>query len=128
MFQMIEETQTTITDLPAAIEATAIAVHAAAKTVEQRREFVTLRACEIKTEILTARNEAGKPVYSNDAARECAVTDALASDDNYQQLVEELDDAERLKIALAAKLERLRAVYRIALIDYEADRLGRCAA
>jgi hypothetical protein len=52
MFQIIEEMQATIADLPSAIEATAIAVHGAAKTLEQRRELVVLRACELKTEIL----------------------------------------------------------------------------
>lgn len=128
MFQIIEDTPMTITDYPSAIEATAIAHHAAAKTLEQRRELAALRACELKTEVLNAKNEQGKPAYSNETARECAIADALASDQDYQSLIEEADQAERLKVELSAKLERLRAEYRVALIDYEADRLGRRAA
>lgn len=129
MFQMIEgDDAMTITDYPAKIEATALALHAAAKTFDERRELVSLRAYELKTKILTAKNEAGKPLYSNEGLRECAVTDALASDENYRALVAEADEAERLKVELAAKLERLRAEYRIRLIDYEAGQLGRRAA
>jgi hypothetical protein len=37
-------------------------------------------------------------------------------------------EAERLKVELAAKLERLRDEYRIALIDHEADRLVRSSS
>lgn len=125
MLQMIEENVMTITEYPAKIEATALALHAAAKMLEERRELAALSACELKTEILIARNEAGKPLYSNDSLRECAISDALASDENYRELVVEADEAERLKVELATKLERLRAEYRIRLIDYEADRLGR---
>ncbi|MCW5967573.1 MAG: hypothetical protein KIT57_03605 [Blastocatellales bacterium] len=125
---MNHDAQNRITDFPAAIEATAIAHHTAGKTLEFRRELVALRAAEIKVDILIARNDAGKPLYSNETARECATVEALASDEQYQQLIEEANQAERLKTELAAKLERLRAQYRIALIDYEADRLGRRAA
>jgi len=46
----------------------------------------------------------------------------------FQHFTEECDEAERLKVELAAKLERLRAGYRVALINYEADKLGRRVA
>jgi hypothetical protein len=82
----------------------------------------------VKLEIINAKTEAGKPLYSNETARECAIADALARDEAFLQFTEECDEAERLKVELAAKLERLRAEYRFALIDHEADRLGRRAA
>jgi hypothetical protein len=129
MIKMIEENEImTISDYPARIEATALALHGAAKVLEQRRELASLHAAEIKLEIITAKNEVGKPVHSNESARECAIVETLARDEAYQQLVEEVDQAERLKIELAAKLERLRSEYRISLIEHEADRLGRRAA
>lgn len=129
MFTMIEEITTQIVaDLPAKIEATVLALHAATKSLEHRRELVSLHAAQIKAEIISAKSDTGKPLYSNDAARDCAITAALAGDETYQDFISEADDAERLKTELAAKLERLRAEYRIALINYEAGRLGRRAA
>jgi hypothetical protein len=129
MITMIEESNTkTINEYPAVIEATALALHVASKVLELRREFSSLHASEVKLEIINARTEAGKPLYSNETARECAIADALARDEAFQHFTEECNEAERLKVELAAKLERLRAEYRIALIDHEADRLGRRAA
>ena len=60
----------------------------------------------MKLEIINARTEAGKPLYSNETARECAVIDALARDEEYRHFTEEYDEAERLKVELAAKQER----------------------
>jgi hypothetical protein len=129
MITMIEESNTkTINEYPALIEATALALHVASKVLERRREISSLHASEVKLEIINAKSEAGKPLYGNETARECAIADALARDEAFHHFTEECDEAERLKIELAAKLERLRAEYRLGLIDYEADRLGRRAA
>jgi hypothetical protein len=128
MITMIEDDTMTINEYPARIEATALALHAASKVLEQRRELAGLHAAEIKLEIINAKTEAGKPLHSNETARECAITEALARDEAFQQMTEECDQAERLKVELSAKLERLRSEYRLALIDHEADRLGRRAA
>lgn len=129
MITMIEDSNTkTINEYPALIEATALALHVASKVLERRRELSSLHASEVKLEIINAKNESGKALYSNETARECAIADALARDEAFEQFTEECDEAERLKVELAAKLERLRAEYRMALIDHEADRLGRRAA
>ena len=129
MITMIEESSTkTINEYPSLIEATALALHVASKVLERRRELSSLHASEVKLEIINARTEAGKPLYSNETARECAIADALARDEEFHHFIEECDEAERLKVELAAKLERLRTEYRITLIDHEADRLGRRAA
>jgi hypothetical protein len=130
MIKMIEENDTTMTvsEYPARIEATSLALHVASKVLERRRDLSSLHASDMKLEIVNAKTEAGRPLYSNETARECAVADALARDEEYQHFTEECDEAERLKVELAAKLERLRAEYRFALIDHEADRLGRRAA
>ena len=129
MITIIEESNTkTINEYPALIEATALALHVASKVLERRRELSSLHASEIKLEIINTKTEAGKPLYGNETARECAIADALARDEAFLHFTEECDEAERLKAELSAKLERLRAEYRIALIDHEADRLGRRAA
>ena len=129
MITMIEESSSkTINDYPALIEATALALHVASKVLERRRELSSLHASEVKLEVINAKTEAGKPLYSNETARECAIAEALARDEAYRQFAEECDEAERLKVELAAKLERLRAEYRVALIEFEADKLGRRTA
>lgn len=128
MLRDITSDQNDLHGLPDAIEATNLAHFAAGKTLDAVRAQASQVAAEIKTEVLSAKNEAGKPLYSNDQQRDAAITIALATDDEYQQLVQDVEHAERLKATLAAKLERLRGDYRIALIDYEADRLGRRSA
>lgn len=118
----------TINEYPALIEAANLELYEAGKELDEERERLARYEAGIKVQILTARNEAGKPLYSNDALRDAAFTEAIADDDRHQQLRVLADGAELEKFTAAAKLDRLRAEFRIALIEYEAERLGRRSA
>ena len=71
-----------------------------------------------------ARNEEGKPLYTNDKTRERAARTSLKADAQYQRDRETARILERRVAMLTAEVERMRRDYRIALIDYEREQLG----
>ena len=77
---------------------------------------------------LVPKNGEGKPLHSNDKAREVAAHRALKADDGYQRDKATERILERKKLELEASIERLRRESRVALIDYESKTLGHRAA
>ena len=79
-------------------------------------------------EAADARNDEGKPLYTNDKQRERAARQNLRADTQYTRDRETARILERRIALLNAEIERLRRELRIAMIDYERAELGQRAA
>ena len=75
-----------------------------------------------------ARTDEGKALYTNDKQRERAARATLREDAQYQRDRETARILERRCSELTAEIERMRRDYRIALVDYEREQLGRRVA
>lgn len=79
-----------------------------------------------KADVLTAKDKAtSKALYTNDTARECAVNKLLSERDGYNDLKASERHIETVKAERNTRLDRLRKEFEIALLDWEAERLGR---
>ena len=74
---------------------------------------------------LYARDAAGKAIHSNEQSRSVALRRALRDSATHQQFRTLEQGCEMRKATIAAKLEKLRKEFSIALLDYEATHLGR---
>jgi hypothetical protein len=115
-----------IREYPEQIENAALALHEASQQLQSVREEIGRLECQVKAEVLTAKDGAsGKVLYSNDTARDCAVNKLLSEHPGYNDLKASERQIEAVKAERSARLERLRKEFEIALLDYEAERLGR---
>lgn len=114
-----------IHDYPKQIEATALDLAATIETLSELREQIKAAEVETLASVIAARGEDGKPLHSNDRARDIAFHFALRADSTHSQDRASERILEHKKSVLEAELERLRREYRIALIDYERAELGR---
>lgn len=102
---------------PEQIEATALQLSAKTREVQDLREQIDLRESAATLEVLNARDEQGRALYSNETARNAAIKLALASNNNFQDLDRKLVAAETERAQLLARLERLRGEFRLHLLD-----------
>lgn len=113
-------------EYPEQIESSALQLHEASEQLQSVREEIGRIEIHTKADVLTAKDEGtGKALYSNDTARDCAISKRLEQDANYADCRERERQLERTKTEQTARLERLRREFQLALIDYEAERLGR---
>ena len=96
--------------------------------MSETRDRIEDSKVEALNAVITARTEDGKPVHTNDKARDIALHFALRSDSSYCQDCATVRILEHKRATLEAEIERLRREYRIALIDYERAELGRLDA
>jgi len=116
----------TIHEYPQTIASAVMQLHKTTRHLNDIREELQRIEIEIKGQVQTAINEeTRKPLYSNDTAREAAVALKLDESAGYRDLRAAERVAELDKALASAELERLRKEYEIALLDYEAERLGR---
>ena len=71
----------------------------------------------ISLAILDARNEAGKPFYSNETPRTAALTQKLHEDADYRIKQAAIRNAERERAHLQALLEQLRGLFKVELLE-----------
>ena len=81
------------------------------------REALALREATISLAILDARNETGKPLYSNETARAAALTIRLNEDAEYRIQQAAIRNAERERGHLQAMLEQLRGLFKVELLE-----------
>ncbi|HXG66560.1 MAG TPA: hypothetical protein VNO70_15780 [Blastocatellia bacterium] len=117
-----------VRDYPKEIEALSLELAEATSDLAAVREQMEVEEMETLSTILHARDEAGKPLYGNDKARDIARHRALRDSDTYRQYQLMERGLEARKAAIAAKLERLRKEFSIALLEFEATQLGRRSA
>ncbi len=106
---------------PEQIEANALQLSTKTREVQDLREQVDLRESAATLEVLNARDEQGRALYSNETARSAAIKLALASNNNYQELDRKLIAAETERAQLLARLERLRGEFRLHLLDRQQE-------
>lgn len=111
---------------PQAIADEMLEIHASGQEIEDLRREVQQFEDAAFTEVLTARQEGSdKPLFSNETARMVAVRAHLSRSDDYTAAQLRLRRAENDRAAHVARLEQLRLEYRLRLIDYEVEFLGR---
>jgi hypothetical protein len=81
-----------------------------------REELAALEA-EISLQILDAKTDAGKPLYSNETARANVLTLQLRQHTDYQYRLANLRATEQERARLQAGLERLRGLFKVELIE-----------
>ena len=114
-----------IQDYPKQIETAALDLSVTCEALSDLRERIRDQEIEALSAVIAARTEDQKPLYSNDKAREMAVHRSLKESESYQRDLATLRTLEHKRASLEAEIERLRREYRIALIDYEREQLGR---
>ncbi|HET9531623.1 MAG TPA: hypothetical protein VFQ92_14800 [Blastocatellia bacterium] len=117
-----------ISDYPKEIEAAALDLAATCEELSETRDRIKVAEIEALASVIAAKGENDKPLPTNDKARDIAVFFALRSDSSYCQDKATERILEHKKATLEAEIERLRREYRISLIDYEAERLGKRGA
>jgi predicted nucleic acid-binding Zn-ribbon protein len=105
--QKIEELQLQIADLN--------------RDLDDVREKVATREALMTIEIVTARDETGKPLYSNESMRAAAVTLAKNNSEELRNLWEQENNFEYKKSELFARLERLRLEFKLYLIERQEE-------
>ncbi len=94
--------------LPGKIEAQKTKIRQLREAYAEKEQARALREAEIMDEINTAINpNTGKPLYSNEKAREAAKLRKMSTDPEYQQLTQLVKEAEMAVNAAQDELERL---------------------
>ena len=117
-----------IHQIPAQIESKQQELITDSKDLAIVREQIKDAELDAICEAAEARGEDGKPLHTNDKFRERAARQSLKADAQYSQDKETARILERRVALLTAEIERLRRDYRIALVDYEGQILGRRVA
>jgi hypothetical protein len=114
-----------INDYPKEIERAGLDLAATIEELSETRERIRITEIETLANVMAAKGGNDKPLYSNDRARDIAVHFALRADSSYNQDLATVRILEHKKATIEWEVERLRREYRIALIDYEREQLGR---
>ena len=110
-----------MTNLPERIEQLALQQAAKSREVQDLREQISQRESAATLEILNARDEEGRPLYTNETARNAALKLALAANTRYTELERRLVTVETERATLLANLERARNEFRLHLLDRQAE-------
>jgi hypothetical protein len=81
------------------------------------RDALTAIEAEISLQILDAKTDVGKPLYSNETARANALTLQLRQHTDYQFRLTNIRATEQERARLQAALERLRGLFKVELIE-----------
>lgn len=106
---------------PERIETLALQVAAKTREVQDLREQIGLRESAATLEILNAKDEEGRPLYSNETARSAAIKLALSGNTKYQELNRRLAAAEQERAQLLATTERVRNEFKVYILDRQQE-------
>ena len=106
---------------PERIETLALQLAAKTREVQDLREQLDLKESAATLEVLNARDEGGRPLYSNETARNAALKLALTANTKYQELERKLSAAETDRAQLLASLERARNEFKLYLLDRQQE-------
>ena len=85
------------------------------------RDVISNREAVLSLDVLTAKDEKDKPLYSNETARSAAFTLSRRDDIELQTLTAELRTHEHRRAELLANLERLRGEFKLRLLDRQEE-------
>ena len=106
---------------PERIESLALQIAAKTREVQELREQIGLRESAATLEVLNAKDEEGRPLYSNETARSAAIKLALSGNTRYQELNRRLAATEQERAQLLANIERARNEFRVHLLDRQQE-------
>jgi hypothetical protein len=112
-------------DHPREIERAALDLAATVDEMTEIRERLKDVEMETLDGVINAKGSDEKPLCTNDRARELAVHRILKSDHSYQRDRSTLRILEHKRASIEAELDRLRREFRLAIIDYEREQLGK---
>lgn len=104
-------------DYPARIESVSLTIAAKSREMADLRNKISLQESIATLEVLNAKDEHSKPLYSNETARSAAIKLALAANPEYQELERKLAAIEMERAQGYASLERLRGEFKLYLLD-----------
>jgi hypothetical protein len=106
---------------PERIEAVSLTIAAKNREMADLRNQIDLKQSAATLEILNAKDESAKPLYSNETARSAAIKLALAANPRYQELERKLAAAEMDRAQAFASLERLRGEFKLYLLEKQQE-------
>ncbi len=104
-------------EYPARIESVSLTIAAKSREMTDLRNEISLKESVATLDILNAKDEHSKPLYSNETARSAAIKLALAANPEYQELERKLAAVEVERAGGYAALERLRGEFKLYLLD-----------
>ncbi len=107
----------TLNEYPQRIETASLTLQQAQQRLEKLREQLSLMEQVAILGVLAARDEHGKPAFSNETARAAELARRLATHAEYQALKDTVLQTERDKMVRLAQLERLRSEFKLALLE-----------
>ena len=108
-------------EYPARIESVSLTIAAKSREMAGLRNEMSLKESVATLEILNAKDEHSKPLYSNETARNAAINLAMAANPEYQELESKLAAVEMERAQGYAALERLRGEFKLYLLDRQQD-------
>ena len=106
---------------PQKIEELQIEIARVGAELQAVREEIGSREALMTLDIVTARDESGKPLYSNESLRAAALTLAKEQSEELNELKNREKALEQTRGELFARLERLRLEFKLFLLDREAE-------
>lgn len=106
---------------PQKIEEIQIEIARVGTELQTVREEIGNREALMTLDVVTARDESGKPLYSNESLRVAALTLAKEQSDELNDLKTREKALEQNRSELFARLERLRLEFKLFLLDHEAE-------
>lgn len=80
---------------------------------------------EVLLAVVAEKGADGKAAYTNEAARQARIRILLRNDARSQEIADKADTARKMRVKEQAQQESAERQFRVFLIDYELDRLGR---
>jgi hypothetical protein len=106
---------------PQKIEELQIEIARLGAELQTVREGIGSREALMTLDIVTARDEGGKPLYSNESLRAAALTLAKEQSEELNELKNREKTLEQTRGESFARLERLRLEFKLFLLDQEAE-------
>jgi hypothetical protein len=106
---------------PRKIEELSLEIARVSAELQDVREEIGSREAFMALEVATARDEAGKPLYSNESLRAAALTLAKEQSEEIKALRHQEKTFEQNRSEMFARLERLRLEFKLFLLDREAE-------
>lgn len=85
------------------------------------RDEIAGKEALLTLDVVTAKDETGKPLYSNESLRAAALTLAKEQSPELNELKTREKNLDQIRSELYARLERLRLEFKLFLLDQEAE-------
>ena len=106
---------------PEKIEQVSLEIANVTESLQNVRDQIGKQEAVLTLEIVTAKDEAGKPLYPNESLRNAALTLLKDQSEELQKLIFEERAYEKKRAEFFASLERLRLEFKLFLIDKQIE-------